>query len=119
MHPSKSKNNREIIGGNIRKFRREQKLTQKELAKRIGINNSSYISRVEKGKQNVNMNTLEKISKALSIELRDLFPSQKSTLHTKMDEDRKRSIIRQFNELLSNNREKAGEVVKYILSIMI
>ena len=54
-----------VIGKEIRNIRIKQDLSQKELAKKIGIS-QQLISRVEKGRENVSMLTLKKISKALS-----------------------------------------------------
>jgi len=54
-----------VIGKEIRNIRIRQGLSQKELAKKIGIS-QQLVSRVEKGRENISMLTLKKISKALS-----------------------------------------------------
>ncbi len=55
----------------IAEMRQKQKMTQKELAKRIG-SNQSVISRIEKGIENITLGKLRKIAEALGakVELR-------------------------------------------------
>lgn len=54
----------EAIGREIRKVRKEEGLSQEELAHKTGIA-QQMISRVEKGKENISLITLKKISGAL------------------------------------------------------
>lgn len=63
-----------IIGQNICEIRKEKNLTQKTLAKQIGMKSASYICRLERGQLNVTIKTLEKLADALSVELDDLLP---------------------------------------------
>lgn len=49
-----------IIGQMLKKARKEAKLTQEQLAKRVRIN-KSYISKLENGKQNIQLSTLIRI----------------------------------------------------------
>jgi transcriptional regulator with XRE-family HTH domain len=60
------------IGANICQNRVKAKMTQKELAKRIGITNF-WLCKLEKGKQNnTTINLLIAISKELKINLTEL-----------------------------------------------
>ncbi len=52
------------IGKKITAIRHEQNLSQKELAKKIGIS-QQLISRIEKGRENVSLTTLTNIARAL------------------------------------------------------
>ena len=52
------------IGENIRKIRKEKKLTQKELGKLCGMS-EAQIGQYENGLRNPKMETLKKIAKAL------------------------------------------------------
>lgn len=54
----------ESVGKKIAGIRREQGLSQKELAKKIGIS-QQVISRIEKGGENVSLRTLTNIARAL------------------------------------------------------
>lgn len=52
----------------IIKARKEQGLTQKDLAKKVGVRQAT-ISDFERGKTNLNSNTLEKIFEILNINI--------------------------------------------------
>lgn len=57
---------RDVIAENLRRVRREQNLSQEELASRSGLT-VSYISLVERKKESISLKSLGKISKALGI----------------------------------------------------
>lgn len=60
------------IGQNIRNYRLKAKITQKELADKIGVTHF-WICKLEKGKQNnTTLNLLIKISDELKIDLNQL-----------------------------------------------
>lgn len=60
------------IGENIKRFRLKEKITQKELAEKIGVTHF-WVCKLEKGKQNnTTINLLIAISKELKIELYEL-----------------------------------------------
>lgn len=60
------------IGDKIREIRLKKKLTQKELAFILDIE-ISQITRIETGKINTSILNLIKISKALEIDIKELF----------------------------------------------
>lgn len=55
----------ENLGREIAAIRREQRLSQKNLAKKIGIS-QQLISRIEKGMENISLATLTKVARALN-----------------------------------------------------
>jgi HTH-type transcriptional regulator/antitoxin HipB len=57
------------IGLIIRDARKSKKLTQKELAERIGVT-KTIITNYEAGKQNLTIDTLQKVADALGAELK-------------------------------------------------
>lgn len=63
---------KEQVGLRIRDIRKRRNLTQEELAFCSGLDRS-YIASVEKGKRNISIVNLEKISKALNVSLAELF----------------------------------------------
>ena len=81
------------IGMNIVKIRKEQKMSQEELAFRAKIS-VSRLRDIEHGKANTSIDTLESIAKALSVELLTLF------LYS-FDDAEIRSIHRQPQESLA------------------
>lgn len=60
------------IGLRIKTLRNEQNISQEELAHRAGIDRS-YISDIEKGNRNISIIIVEKLAKALEIEVFEIF----------------------------------------------
>ena len=58
------------LGLRVRFLRKSQKLTQMDLSEKAGI---ADVGDVERGSANVTVSSLLKISKALSVQIRDLF----------------------------------------------
>jgi len=63
---------KEKFGIRLRTLRKEKGLSQEELALKSGLNRS-YISGIEKGKRNVSLEVMEKLSESLSITIIDFF----------------------------------------------
>lgn len=62
----------EKLGKRIRRARKDKKISQEELADRVGLHYTT-ISRIERGLSNSPVETINKIAKALSIKISDLF----------------------------------------------
>jgi transcriptional regulator with XRE-family HTH domain len=62
----------ELVGRKIRQLRRQRKLTQVELAERIGIHQSD-LSRMEQGEYRVGLDTLLKILQTFDLSIGDFF----------------------------------------------
>lgn len=77
------------IGERIRKIRIEKGMTQKEIAEKCGINDAN-IRKYESGRQNPKIDTIEKIAKALDVEISELLFE-------------KSEIIEQLKNLLNTN----------------
>lgn len=60
------------FGRNVRRLRRQQHLTQEDLADLCGFQ-QHYISDVELGKRNVSLRVVELLAKALRVDERELF----------------------------------------------
>ena len=63
---------KKTIGGNIRFYRKQLGWTQEKLGARAKLH-SHYISRLELAQENAQIETLEKIAKALKIDVHLLF----------------------------------------------
>ena len=59
---------RKRVGGNVRRLREKQGISQEELADRAGLHRT-YISGVERGVRNPTIIVLERIGDALGVEL--------------------------------------------------
>ena len=65
----------EAVGKRIAFFRNQQKLSQQKFANEADIERS-YLTHVEKGRKNISLNTLKKLTAALNISLQDFFDSK-------------------------------------------
>ncbi len=62
----------EKLGKRIKRFRKDKKISQEELADKVGLHYTT-ISRIERGISNPPVQTVNKIAKALKIEMSELF----------------------------------------------
>ena len=71
-----SKEIRDILSNNIKKFRKELNLSQEEFAYRCDLHRT-YIGAIERGERNITLSSLERIATALNIDVPSLLSSQK------------------------------------------
>lgn len=62
----------EKLGKRIKRARKDKKISQEELAGRVGLHYTT-ISRIERGMSNTPVQTINKIAKALKVDMSDLF----------------------------------------------
>lgn len=65
----------EIIGKRITQLRKKKNLSQQKFAYEADIERS-YLTHVEKGRKNISINTLVKITNALGVSLKEFFDSK-------------------------------------------
>jgi transcriptional regulator with XRE-family HTH domain len=65
------KNILEVFGENVQKHRKEQKVSQEKLAELAGVHRT-YIGMIERAEKNITLRNIEKIAKALKVEIKDL-----------------------------------------------
>ncbi|OIQ93485.1 anaerobic benzoate catabolism transcriptional regulator [mine drainage metagenome] len=63
---------KEVMAGNLRRIRHDQKLTQEELADRAGLS-ARYVGAIERGDVSASVTVLGQIADALEIEPGELF----------------------------------------------
>lgn len=63
-----SEKSRQNIGNIVRTFRKQQGLTEEQLATKAGVSRQ-VLRNVESGKANVTLSTLDKLGTALGVEL--------------------------------------------------
>ena len=63
---------RKLFGGNLRRLRREQGLTQEALSNQSGLM-QSYLSDVEAGKRNISLDAIATIARAMGVSIASLF----------------------------------------------
>jgi transcriptional regulator with XRE-family HTH domain len=65
----------ELIGKRITYLRNKKELSQQKFANEADIERS-YLTHVEKGRKNISVNTLKKITSALGVSLKEFFDSK-------------------------------------------
>lgn len=60
------------VGVNVQRLRRKLDLTQEELGERANVH-QTYLSQVEGGRRNPSVLVLERIAKALKVDIAELF----------------------------------------------
>lgn len=103
------KSTKELLGARIKELRKAYKLSQEELAEKIGVE-PQHMSRIESGRSYPSLDRLEKISIALNIPLKDFFEFMHledvaerletiETLVKELNEDRQRFAFRMLKSL--------------------
>lgn len=67
--------NKEVLikfGDRVRQLRKEKNLSQEELSFRANLHRT-YIGMIERAEKNITLVNIEKIAKALNVELKELF----------------------------------------------
>jgi transcriptional regulator with XRE-family HTH domain len=89
----------------LTRIRQERNLSQQGLADASGVNKAT-INQIERGRRSPNVETLEKITAALGVELGDLFPKGQASLLDFVSERRKSKLpetadlLLRFGEML-------------------
>jgi transcriptional regulator with XRE-family HTH domain len=104
------------IGSRLRRLRKERELTQAELARQIGIQQSD-LSRMEKGEYRVSLDNLFKILGVFDLDLADFFGEQQA----KNEQDRlplsreDMKILHLMRELSPEGRAEVQEFLEFKL----
>lgn len=101
----------EMVGRKIRQLRRQRKLTQVELAEKIGIHQSD-LSRMEQGEYKVGLDTLIRILQTFDLSIGEFFeePARESNVleHFKALSPSAQKEVESFIEF-KRSQEAAGE----------
>lgn len=124
---------REAVGLNIKIARVKENLTQEQLAERADIS-SSYVSAIERGKQSVSLEYMNRIADALKVPVTDLLvhesggymtqPEHVAETKGKESEYEGKYIARQkkmnqLNEMLSRCGDREFQIVFDEISLLI
>jgi len=102
------------IGDNIRACRKLKGLSQKEVAMTTGINQAQY-SRVESGKVEPTISSLERIAEALGVSLSEFF-ADKKPLELSVAEQSILERLRLINELEEDERNSVFNIIDGLVS---
>ena len=98
----------QLVGRQIRKLRKERKLTQTELAKRIGVQQSD-LSRMEKGEYRVSLDTLFNILAEFDVSIGEFFKEDDGQNFSPRDV----VLVRQFNKLPDDAQEEVKAFMNF------
>jgi transcriptional regulator with XRE-family HTH domain len=85
-----------LVGKRIRSLRKIRDLSQEELAEKADIS-SKYLGEIERGKSNLTIDILEKLSASLEVNVVDLFESQHESSRTILKQEIN-LLIREAND---------------------
>lgn len=97
-----------LFGQRLKNLRLAKGLTQEELAERAGLH-PTFIGIIERGKQSASLDSVEKLARALEIEVRQFFsPFPRG----KVGEEKERLILKLGNILRERSAEKVKKAVE-------
>ncbi|MBI5139472.1 helix-turn-helix transcriptional regulator [Candidatus Nomurabacteria bacterium] len=104
------KTTKELLGARIKELRKLRGLSQDQLSEKINID-PKHLSRIEVGKSYPSLDTLEKIAKTLSVEIKDLFEFMHQTENKELHQN--------INKLLKEaDKNKQRLILKTIRAIV-
>ena len=95
--------NKKLLGQRIKYFRKAKKLTQEQLAELVGMEPNS-ISIIESGRNFPTLNSLEKIARALDIELNILIRYSRTRTNSEIIDNINFELTKLSNEKLEKVR---------------
>lgn len=105
--------NRKTIGKIIQKIRRDNNLTQEELAEKIDIS-TNYLSKVERGLNVLNTESFLKMAEVLSFSLKD-FGIGQATIEV---DSKKEELIKKILSTSSSNIEAYTKAINLVDEII-
>ena len=97
-----NKNVKDIVAANLKRLRKEQGMTQAQLAELCNLSNT-YIANIECGKTWISDATLEKLSEALNTEFYVFFMSDSTPQKT--ESTSVYSLIQKYKKQIQHNNE--------------
>jgi transcriptional regulator with XRE-family HTH domain len=92
----------ELVGRKIRQLRRQRKLTQVELAEKIGIHQSD-LSRMEQGEYKVGLDTLLKILATFDLSIGDFFDEANESV----------SVVQKYKSLSLSAQKEVEDFIEF------
>lgn len=104
------KTTKELLGARIKELRKARGLSQDQLSEKINID-PKHLSRIEVGKSYPSLDTLEKISKVLKVEIKDLFEF--------MHKARSKDVGKNINTLIKEADEDEQQIILKIIRAIV
>lgn len=100
---------KKVVGGRIKKLRKDKSLSQAQLAQRADIH-FSYVAQIERGEKMPSLKSLERISEALDSDMQYLLAKEKQE-----KEEWEEDIIRHIKRLDKKQKILVFDFVKLLL----
>lgn len=97
----------ELVGRKIRRLRKERKLTQNELASRIGIQQSD-LSRIERGEYRVSLDTLFRMLAEFKVSVAEFFDESDGGSVG----PREVLLVQQLNTLQDQDQDEVRRIIR-------
>jgi transcriptional regulator with XRE-family HTH domain len=98
---------KKLLGVRIQELRKIKGLTQEQLSQKVNID-PKHISRIEVGRSYPSLDTLDKLARALKVEISSFFEFDHKLKSTK-------ELKKTINDLLKDvNEAKLGQVIKVL-----
>jgi len=101
------------VGNRIREIRKEQGLTQNQLAAKADLR-QSYVFEIESGGSNLTLKMLNRVARALHVSPRDLLPSDQSATLSEQDLGMVRAICDRIVALLQQRAAEDETLLKQL-----
>lgn len=86
QNPTQKRDAQLLFARNMRRIRLGLEMTQERLAERAELH-PNYISSVERGERNISIRNIDRIAKALGVQMAELVSQPENTAETKLAED--------------------------------
>ncbi len=96
----------ELVGRKIRRLRKERKLTQNDLAAKIGIQQSD-LSRIERGEYRVSLDTLFRMLAEFRVSIAEFFEEGSGSSLSPRDV----LMVQQFNALPAEDQQEVQHLI--------
>jgi len=101
---------KELLGARIKELRKARMLSQAQLSEKIDID-PKHLSRIEVGRGYPSLNTLEKIGKALDVEMKDFF----EFMHFVSDKELNENINKLIKETDKDKLRLALKILRAVI----
>lgn len=108
------KNAKETIAKNILFYRKQARLSQKELAKMLSVSNSA-ISNWESGANSIDIDTLFKLCQVLNIDINTVFDYESETARQTLSPEQEQ-LIKHYNNSDENGKNLIMTTAEYTAS---
>ena len=101
------------IAKNLKFFREERKITQKQLAEVLGVKHNT-ISTWEKGTNSIDVSLLMQICEYLNVSLDDMFGRKNNDITTLEMSEEERRLIFDWRKLSHDNQMKITGIIEFM-----